>query len=245
MYTFASRIRYSETDPQKLLKIEYILDYFQDCSTFQSEDLGIGLDYLEEHHYAWLINYWQVDIFRRPELGETVRIGTSPYELKGFMGLRNFILEKDALDGSSETLAVANSVWSLMDMERMLPVRVPQIMKDKYTVYPKFDMEYTPRKIAVPERGDYDGGDLKTRTYLVDENMLDSNHHVNNAQYVRLALGMLPEQADVGRLRVEYRRQAHLGECITMMQFATEGTSVIALKADDGQTYAVVECSCR
>ena len=42
MYTFDSRIRYSETDSEGKLTMASIINYFQDCSTFQSEDLGLG-----------------------------------------------------------------------------------------------------------------------------------------------------------------------------------------------------------
>ena len=41
MYSYQSRIRYSELDETGHLKIESLLDYFQDCSTFHSEDLGL------------------------------------------------------------------------------------------------------------------------------------------------------------------------------------------------------------
>ena len=48
MYTFDSRVRYSETGEEGLLSLPAIVDYFQDVSTFQSEDLGIGIDFLKE-----------------------------------------------------------------------------------------------------------------------------------------------------------------------------------------------------
>ena len=38
MYTFGSRIRYSETDEYGKLTLTGIMNYLQDCSTFQSED---------------------------------------------------------------------------------------------------------------------------------------------------------------------------------------------------------------
>ena len=47
MYTFDSRVRYSETGEDGLLSLPAIVDYFQDVSTFQSEDLGIGIDFLK------------------------------------------------------------------------------------------------------------------------------------------------------------------------------------------------------
>ena len=50
MYTFGSRIRYSETDEYGKLTLTGIMNYLQDCSTFQSEDIGLGISYLTEHH---------------------------------------------------------------------------------------------------------------------------------------------------------------------------------------------------
>ena len=48
MYTFESRIRYSETDSDGKLAMASLINYFQDCSTFQSEDLGLGVECLQE-----------------------------------------------------------------------------------------------------------------------------------------------------------------------------------------------------
>ena len=42
-YEFTSRIRYSETDTNGNLSLEALMNYFQDASTFQSEELGVGL----------------------------------------------------------------------------------------------------------------------------------------------------------------------------------------------------------
>lgn len=65
MYTFDGRIRYSEVDRSRKLTAEKMIDYFQDSTSFQSEDLGIGLDYMTERGIAWVINYWQIHFYRR------------------------------------------------------------------------------------------------------------------------------------------------------------------------------------
>ena len=68
IYKVDGRIRYSEVGQDGLLTIPALIDYFQDCSTFQSEDLEIGVARLKQNHMAWLVNYWQVDILRLPAL---------------------------------------------------------------------------------------------------------------------------------------------------------------------------------
>ena len=233
MYTFDGRIRYSEVDRSRRLTAEKIIDYFQDCSSFQSEDLGIGLDYMSEHGIAWVINYWQISFERRPLMGEPVRIGTQPYEFKGILGMRNFMME--TLDG--ERLATANSVWSLLDMEKMYPMRIPAELIGKYVTSPKLEMDYKPRKIAVPKEGGETMEDVVVRMHH-----LDTNQHMNNAQYVHFAAMYLPADAEVTELRVEYKRQAMLGDHIIPVLYRTaDNILLVSMNGTDGQPYAVVE----
>ena len=48
MYTFDSRIRYGETNETGALSLLGVINYMQDCSTFQSEGIGLGVEYLEK-----------------------------------------------------------------------------------------------------------------------------------------------------------------------------------------------------
>ena len=68
MYTFDSRIRYSEIDRSGRLSIPAVVDYFQDCSAFQSEELGVGVEYLANKKRAWILNSWQIVLERRSQL---------------------------------------------------------------------------------------------------------------------------------------------------------------------------------
>ncbi len=237
MYTFESRIRYSETGQDGRLTTEALIDYFQDCSSFQSEDLEVGMDYLRAHGIAWVVNYWQIEFLRRPALGERVQVGTAPYDFVNFMGMRNFAMKTQ--DG--ETLAYANSVWSLLDLSKGIPVEVSPVMRERYALEEKLDMEYLPRKIRLPKEDGAERDKITVASYH-----LDTNHHVNNGQYVRMAMGTLPEQAagqerELARLRVEYRKQARLGDIITPVYWEKEGMITVALNAQDGKPYAVVE----
>lgn len=237
MYTFESRIRYSEINEYEYLSMEGLINYFQDCSTFQSEDLGIGIDRLKSMDLAWIVNYWQIDVNRYPRLGERVVIGTSPYQLRGFMGLRNFMMET----AEGERLVNANSVWSLYNMKKMAPARIPPEISEKYTLSQPFDMEYTSRKIALPGKGEW----LSKRErppITVQEHHLDTNHHVNNVQYVRLALSTLPEGTVIRRLRIMYQKQARLGDRMLPEAFRTsEKTWLVRLNDTGGSPYCVTE----
>ena len=47
-YTIDGRIRFSEVDHTRRITLPGIVNYFQDCSTFQSEDLGLVIEHCSE-----------------------------------------------------------------------------------------------------------------------------------------------------------------------------------------------------
>ena len=122
MYQFESRVRYSEVDSERHLTLPAVMDYLQDCCTFQSEDMNIGVEYLAEQKQAWVLSSWEIKIRRYPVMGEKICVETWPYAFKGFYGYRNFRIT----NGRGEELVLANSVWVYMDMERMRPMRIPE-----------------------------------------------------------------------------------------------------------------------
>ena len=128
MYAFDSRIRYSETDSEGYLTLDALLNYFQDCSTFHSEDVGLGIGYMKEIGQVWVLSSWQIVVNRYPKLGEKVKIVTLPYELKVFLGYRNFAM----LDEKGEYIAKANCLWSLLDVATGKPVIVNEAMRKGY-----------------------------------------------------------------------------------------------------------------
>ena len=146
-YQFDSRVRYSETGMDRRLTAVSLVDYFQDCSTFQSESLGCGLDYMAENSLAWMVLSWQIEIVRRPSLGEKITVQTWPYGFKAFYGYRNFAL----LDEKGDYLAKANSIWVMMDLASGKPCKDTSAYTQKYQLEPNLEMETASRKIRIPK----------------------------------------------------------------------------------------------
>lgn len=230
MYEYDSRIRFSEVDKDSTLTFMALLNYFQDCSTFQSEDLGIGVKFLSAQHKAWVLNSWQIDVLRMPTLGDRVIVGTIPYQIKSFMGYRNFYM-KDKETG--EMLACANTIWTFLDLEKLRPIRVYPEIIEAYKTEQKLDMEYLDRKILFETEPSHMEEDVVVKTYH-----LDANKHVNNGQYVAIAKEYLPEDFGVGRLRVEYKKQAMLGDTMKPAIYEMNDGLGVALLAEDGEAYA-------
>lgn len=231
MYTFNSRIRYSEVDYQAILTLQSLLDYFQDCSTFQAEDLGVGLAFTHARSCAWVLNMWQIDIERYPVLGERITVGTSPYDMRGFLGYRNFAM----FDEAGKRVAVANTLWTMLDLKKGKPMLVPKKIAEAYEIEEKMKMEYLPRKIAIPENG------VRQDEIKIGKGNLDSNRHVNNGQYVRMAMEFIPDDYKINRVRVEYKEQAFLDDVIIPVVYRNENSITVALNKKEKETYAIVE----
>lgn len=235
MYTYNSRIRYSELDKNGQLSLEALLDYFQDCSTFQSEDLGIGLEYLRERHMVWVLSSWQIVVEEYPQLCDYVVIGTSPYELRGFLGYRNFFM----MDEQGKKLAYANSIWTLLSTDTMAPTRATEQIIKAYAIEEKYPMEYCSRKIPIPEQGQC-GEEI-----IVKHHHLDTNNHVNNGQYVRMAMDFLPEGSIVHQMRAEYKKSAVLGDILVPVVTKQGEQTIVVLQSKEAVPYCIVEFLCK
>lgn len=232
-YQFDSRVRYSEMDMEQKLTRMALVDYFQDCSTFQSEECSNGLAYLRGQGRAWMILSWQIEILRRPRLGEKITTATWPYGFKAFYGYRNYAM----YDAVGDMLAKANSVWAFIDVETGHPARVTPEIIAGYQMGEKLPMEECSRKIRVPEE------QVQRDALQVCLYHLDVNRHVNNGQYIRMAEEYLPAGFEPKRLRVEYRRQAKLHDMIVPMVHEEQDVIVVSLCDEQGSPYAIIEYS--
>ena len=231
MYQYVSRIRFTEVDQNIKTTLNAFLNYFQDCATLQSEDLGVGMTKLEDMNRMWVLNSWKIQVYRYPEFGERVTVETWPYEFGKMTGQRNFRLVGE--DGS--VAACADSFWVYMDTKRMRPARLDELMTRTYLTEPRLDMGDDEGKISLPE-------DMEEKdTFLIHEYHLDVNHHVNNGQYVRLAGDYLPEGFQIRQMRAEYKKSALLGDMIYPRLGRIEDGYVILLGDAKGAPYATVE----
>jgi acyl-ACP thioesterase len=231
MYSFNSRVRFSELNHQRgALGCSSIINYFQDCSTFQSEDLNIGLSYLEAENKVWLMNSWQLQIIKPAGLGDRITIGTWAYDFKGFYGYRNFIMK----DSNDIVLAAANSIWVYLDTETGRPVKIPED-HGGYGLEPPYPMEHAPRKIDIPDDA------AKLPPIKAVKANIDTYHHVNNGQYIKMAEEYLPDNFNVRSMRVEYRMQAVLNDIIIPMVSEKEDIITVVLESTEKKPYAIIE----
>lgn len=230
-YEFKSRVRYSEIGEDRKLTLDGILNYFQDCTTFHSEEVGLGMERLEEKRRVWMLSAWQICAERYPVLGEQLTVQTWPYDFKGFYGMRNFALRNEV----GELLAWANSLWVYVNLDTGRPARVDAEELSGYVLEPRLDMKYEDRKVAVP------AGGRQMESFEVKKHHLDTNHHVNNGQYIRMAEEYLPGDFRVRQMRAEYKNQARLGDRICPFVCREDGKYVVTLSDTEGKPYCIAE----
>lgn len=231
MYKTTRMVQFSECAPDGFLRYSKITDYFQDCSTQQSEALQVGRAYTMSQNTAWILSAWQVCIEKRPAMGEHVQVATWPYVFSGFYGYRNYTLT----DGSGQVFAYANAVWVCMDLQKGRPCRPSEKEILAYQIEPPYPMETAPRKIAVSKERILQEGVRVGRIHL------DCNGHMNNVKYIEMAMEWIPEDFSPVQIRVDYRRQARYGDKIIPQTHAEENKITVVLCDTDGAAYATIE----
>ncbi len=202
MYSCKDRVSYSRVDTQGRLKAYAILNAMQDCCLFQCEDIGMSCLNLKEQSRAWLVNSWHIVINERPLMGQEFKVSTWPYKFMGVFGMRNFVMESE----EGETLAYADSHWFYFDMTKGVPIKATPEEAAPYGMGDPYPMKYGSRKVKFPE-------DITEIDKVeVCENLFDTNSHVNNGEYIRIASNYLPVGFEVGEMFIEYKLAAKMGD---------------------------------
>ncbi len=225
------RTRYSETDRQNVLLLHHMLNYFQDCGIFHSMDLGLGKIGAEEKDRAWWLLAWNVNIERYPVLGERLTVITEPYTMHGFYGYRRYAI----LGEEDQVLARADSIWIFMDTKHMTPLKIPTSLIDQFIPEKREEKIKIKRKLSL--KGDW----KDMETFPVTKFFLDSNYHVNNANYVLWAEDILPDDFTVYRLKVDYRQGAVLNDVLRMSAIEDEDGWRVRFMNQNDELAAIVQ----
>ena len=231
MFQMKRPVTYSDVGPDYKVEMAQIINYFQDCSCFHSDSLGIGVENMDGRGKVWIMNSWQIVVERYPKYGELITVGTWPYDFKGPMGLRNFVVD----DAQGKRIARANSVWAIMDMTTGRPARVDEELLETYILEPKEPMEYAPRKIK------YSGEFELCASFKVMRDWLDTNNHVNNGRFVAMALEYLPEGFQAGQIRVEYKHSAFHRDELRVKRQISDGKVIIIIENKEETVCVIIE----
>ena len=233
MYSLKYKVTTSTCDSEGRLKLYSALQMMQDCSEMWIDSEPGVKEYFVAQNMAQLLASRQVEIIRVPEYKEELTVTTSVYGMKPMFGFRNTYI----YDAEGKPCYKTWSMGAFVDKANGKLKRVDDATIASMTLEPQLEMNYGDRRIILPR----DGGEAQEPYKLLRAD-IDYNKHMNNANYVRIAMELLPEGFEVKCLRVEYRVAAKLGDVLVPVVYKVEGRFIVALSVGDDVS-AIIEFS--
>lgn len=206
-------IHYHQVNPYEYATPLTMLHYLEDTAIAHSQAVGQGIEQLKAKKQAWILNQWQLQMESYPVLGERIIIETWSAGFERFYGSRDFLIR----DRDNRILGKATSLWIFYNTERKRPTRIPPEFEEAYGVCSKrvfevpikeFSKEFTESKIT----GEHE------LAFSVRRSDIDTNGHVNNANYLEWMLEAVPEDIyerhQLAALDIVYKKAVTYGNGI-------------------------------
>ena len=207
-----------------------ILRMLQEIACIHSSYSDFGVNDAEKTGMAWILLNWKLQVFSRPVWNTKLKINTWSSKQSHLSFYRDF----EVYDESHNLIALATSKWVLYDINKGSLVRITEDIKAKYVHVDKhvFDTPMN-EKLKEPENSS-----LATE-YIVCRHDIDTNHHVNNLNYLDFAYEAIPEgdffNTDFTNVEIMYKHEAKLGETLNLFYAKQDSSSFVTIKnkADD------------
>jgi len=201
MYSLDYKVTVSMCDENGRLKLFSALQMMQDCSELWKTSEPEYDRYFTENGMAQLLASRQVEVLRVPEYKENLTVTTSVFDITPMFGYRNTFI----YDGQHRPCYRSWSMGAFVKLDTGRLNKLSDELVVGFKREPKLEMNYLDRRIIVPKINV-----SSTTAYAVQHNDIDYNHHMNNANYIRLALELLPAGFVVRNMRVEFKKPAKL-----------------------------------
>ena len=231
MYTLNYKVTTSCCDSEGKLKLYSALQMMQDCSEMWIDSEPTARKFFTDNNMTQLLATRQVEVLRVPRYKEDLTVTTSIYEVMPMYGFRNTFIR----DAQGQPCYRTWSMGAFVDLSTGKLARIADDAIASLTLDPKQEMDYRGRRIILPKQ---EGSVMES--VMVMRADIDYNRHMNNANYVRIAMELLPEGFEVRDMRVEYRIAAKLGDMLTPTLYPIDGGYIVALDID-GQPSAIIE----
>ena len=231
MYTLNYKVTTSCCDSEGKLKLYSALQMMQDCSEMWIDSEPTARKFFSDNNMTQLLATRQVEVVRVPRFKEDLSVTTSIYEVLPMYGFRNTFIR----DAQGQPCYRTWSMGAFVDLATGKLARLSADAIASLTLEDKQEMIYRGRRIILPKQ---DSTVLPPVQVLCAD--IDYNRHMNNANYVRIAMELLPEGFEVHDMRVEYRIAAKQGDLLTPTLYPIDGGYIVSL-AIDNQPSAIIE----
>ena len=233
MYSLNYKVTTSTCDSDGRLKLFSALQMMQDCSEMWIDSEPGVKQFFAEQNMTQLLATRQVEVVRVPEFKEELTVTSSVYGMKPMFGFRNTFI----YDAEGRPCYKTWSMGVFVDKATGKLKRVDDATIASMNIDPQLEMTYRDRRIILPKTG----GEILEPIKVLRAD-IDYNKHLNNANYVRMAMELLPEDFVVSGLRVEYRIPAKLGDKLVPTIYKHDNVIIVSLSLGEDVSAIIEFC---
>lgn len=205
-----------------------ILRMLQEIACVHSSLVGFGVNDVETNGLAWILLNWKLQVFTRPVWNTKLKINTWSSGHNLVSSYRDF----EIFDDNNNLVALATSKWILFDAVKGSLVKINKEISSKYCDVAKHVFsDSIVEKLKEPENSKL------VAEYSVQKRDIDTNHHVNNLNYLDFAYEALPEytffHSDFKNVEIMYKHEAKLGEAFNLFYAEKDNCSFVTIKNKD------------
>jgi len=233
MYSLKYKVTTSTCDSEGKLKLYSALQMMQDCSEMWIDSEPTVKDYFAREGMAQLLASRQVEVIRVPSYKEELTVTTSVYGMKPMFGFRNTFI----YDADGKPCYRTWSMGAFVDKQSGKLKKVDEPTIASMNMEQQLEMNYKDRRIILPKTEGRVAEPIK-----VLRADIDYNKHLNNANYVRMAMELLPEGFMISDLRVEYRLAAKMGDCLIPTIYKHDDAIIVSLSIGEDVSAIIEFC---
>lgn len=198
------KVRTSEIDAQKRIKIDSLIQLMQETSMQNVLSLKLSVWDLEDKALSWVLLKKDIHIASLPSVGETIQIKTYPAGFERIFAYRDFIV----YNSKDEIIATAGSVWGLLDTNSRKLIKIPPY--EFYDVVPEDRLDKPSFKLS----------EKMEETHSITSDILwrhlDWNNHVNNIVLIQNMLDVIPStflyKNTLSHFSIQFKNESVLGD---------------------------------
>ena len=227
-YKIEHKIQYSEVDSQYKMRLDHIVTHFQDLTSLHSNEMEIdGKTMLEKSNAFWVLTRLKIRFHKLPEFDDEVQIETWPTFAKGVRFGRDYNITKDGT-----ALVSCISEWCTLDYDTKRPRRVDSVHYP-HTMPHREDRSNAGEFFRIMEKIVDNDYNHSYRSAFID---IDTNHHTNNAAYVRMILNCFsPDDSEdaIDEMQISFLSQTFFGDEIKVYKKKTDYGFYVEGRHDD------------
>lgn len=211
-------------------------NHLLNCAGMNAEENGFGIDYLNEHHYTWVLSRLAMEFDEMPKQYSTFSIDTWVESVMSLFSGRNFVIR----NAEGAPIGYARSMWAMIDLDSRQPANLLTLRDGIMTQYVRTDLDCPidkPGKIRVTAAE-------PQQSVTIRFSDIDINRHVNSVRYIEHILNLFPldkfETSRIKRFEIAYVTESVFGDVLDLYIDSDEATDTHQIEVKKQGTNDVV-----